>query len=403
MKIAPMQIAPWLNRNLIGFGIASFFSDCNHEIIPLILPLFITQLMGSQYAPYYLGIISGVSTGAASITVLFSGWLSDRIPNRKPILLIGYGLIGPLGTLIATAHSWLTVLFFNTGAWIGRGMTSAPRNALIADSTDPAYYGHAFGFRQALDTAGAVAGPLLVYLLSDKPLSTIFLIALIPGLAAFLTIALFIREVPRKTAPFKEPLPLRALPRSFYWFLGTFLVFGIGNFSKVLLLLRIQQLLGTIHALPTVISITTLLYIFRNIMQAAASYVIGAVSDAIGRYVPLGLFGFTFFGCMCLALMWPSTSSLFLISIFFLSGVSAGSYTTLAKSIAADLLPEEIRGTGYGMLLTVISIGNLLSSIIVGFLWTSFSPEVAFSFAALLSFLAVVMLIGVNGKQQTSS
>ena len=188
----------WLTKNLLGFGIASFLSDANHEIVPLVLPTLITTLVGPAHAPQYLGFISGLSTAAASFSVLFSGWLSDHIANRKPLILMGYGLTGILVGLLAFAHSWITVLVLMTIAWFGRGMRSAPRDSLIADSLDPAYYGHAFGFRQALDTAGAVAGPLIVYFLAGKPLSTIFLVSLIPGILSLVTVALFVHEVPRK-------------------------------------------------------------------------------------------------------------------------------------------------------------------------------------------------------------
>jgi MFS family permease len=388
----------WLSKNLLGFGIASFFSDCSHEIVPLVLPALVTSLMGFEADPYYLGIISGVSTAAASITTLFSGWLSDRLANRKPLILLGYAVAGTFVGLIGLATSWLGVLILHAGAWIGRGLTSAPRNAIIADSTPPAYYGHAFGFRQAMDTAGAIAGPLIVYFLSGKSLTTIFYSTFIPGALAFFAILLLtkdIRSTPRST---QQLVPFAALPREFYLFLITLFIFGIGNFSRTLLLLRVQNsltpLVGTVMAL----SISTVLYIFRNITQAGASYYIGALSDRVDRKLLLALFGFALFGCMCLALLWPSAHMLFLLFIFLLSGVSAGSYTTLEKSVAADLLPEHMRGTGYGILLTVDSIGDLFSSIIVGFLWTAFSAEIAFLYAAVLSFISAFILIAFPSR-----
>ncbi len=392
---------PWLNRNIIGFGIASFFSDSSHEIVPLVLPALVIQLVGHEHAPSYLGFISGLATAAAGVTTLFSGWLSDRIRNRKPLILSGYALAGTLVGLIGLAHSWITILFLHVCAWIGRGLVSAPRNALIADSTPPAYYGHAFGFRQALDTAGAVAGPLIVYFFSGQALSTLFLIALIPGLLALLVIALFIKEVPRTPVTMKKYVPLGLLPGNFYLFLTAMFIFGMGNFSKTLLLLHMQNTLAGSYPTATVMSIITLFYILRNIAQAGASYVMGALSDSIGRMLPLALGGFTLFGIMSILLIWSSANLLSLFFIFLISGISAGTYMSLEKSAAADLLPKELRGTGYGILQTINSIGDLLSSVIVGFLWAAFSPKIGFLYAALMSFSAALILIPLQLRQRS--
>ncbi len=382
---------PWLNRNLLGFGIASFLSDASHEVVPLVLPALVMHLVGSQQAPYYLGIISGVSTAAASVTTLFSGWMNDHIINRKPLILSGYAASGLLVGCMGAAQSWVSVLLLHAGAWVGRGLTSAPRNAMMADATDPAYYGHAFGFRQAMDTAGAVAGPLIVYFLSSQPLPVIFFVTLIPGILAFLALLFLIQEIPHTKS--QNPwVPLSELPRSFFIFLGSILIFGVGNFNKTLLLLRVQNNLAA-SGMVAALSIATLLYIFRNIVQAAASYGIGALSDRVGRKALLGLCGFVVFGCMSFALIWATDNLVLLSVIFLLSGISAGSVSTLEKSVAADLLPEQVRGTGYGILLTVDSVGDLLSSLMVGFLWTAFSPEIAFLYGAIMSFIAAAMLI----------
>ena len=180
-------VAPaWLNKNLLGFSFASLFSDSNHEIIALVLPALLVSIVGSHYAPPYVGFISGFATVAAAVAVLFSGWLSDRLINRKPLLVLGYGLIGSCIGLLAFASTWHAVFALITLAWIGRGLCSAPRNAIIADSIVPAFYGHAFGFRQMFDTLGAILGPLLVYFLSAKPLSTLFYISFIPGILLLL-------------------------------------------------------------------------------------------------------------------------------------------------------------------------------------------------------------------------
>ncbi len=192
------------------------------------------------------------------------------------------------------------------------------------------------------------------------------------------------------------------IPRNYYLFLAAMFIFGMGNFSKTLLLLHMQNTLAGSYPAATVMSMITLFYILRNIVQAGASYIMGALSDSIGRMLPLALGGFTLFGIMSILLIWPSTSLLSLFFIFLISGISAGTYMSLEKSAAADLLPEELRGTGYGILQTVNSIGDLLSSVIVGFLWAAFSPKIGFLYAALMSFSAALLLIPLELRQRSS-
>ena len=342
-------------------------------------------------APSYVGFIGGAGTVATSIAVLFSGWLSDRLVNRKPLIVLGYLLTGLFVGALAFATSWQLVLLFVILAWLGRGLASSPRNAIIADSIDPAYYGHAFGFRQAFDTLGAILGPLIVYLLSGLPLQTLFYYSFIPGALAVFIILFFVSDVPHAVSRNKKLFDLSGLTSTFYALVFLFVVFGLGNFNRTLLLLRIQNTLEPTLSHAGALSVITLLYIFRNVIQTGASYSMGALSDAVGRKIPLAL-GFGLFGLMSLMLIYPSSSMLYLIPVFFLSGFSAGTYTTLQKSMAADLLPESARGTGYGILQIANSLADLFSSIIVGYLWTSYSAQAGFLYAALLSFLAVVFV-----------
>lgn len=386
----------WLNRNLLGFGIASFFSDASHEMVPLVLPTLLGTLVSAQKAPQYLGLISGFSTAAASLTTLLSGWISDFIQNRKPLILFGYIVATLFVGILGFAHSWLTVFVLLTLAWIGRGIVRAPRDSLLADSVDPAYYGHAFGFRQALDTAGAVIGPSIVYLFSSYTPAALFSITFIPGTLALCALALLVQEVPHRKVNASRGFKLNHLPMQFYYFLLVFFIFGIGKFNRTLLLLRIQDLLQTTHSHAASLSIITLLYIFRNIIQVLSAYFTGAISDKIGRRIPLAVCGYGFFGIMSLVLLYPSSNFAFLIPLFFLSGFSAGAYMSLQKSVAADVLPEKQRGTGYGILQTADSISELIASVVVGFLWSSFTPEIGFIYAAVLSFIAACMLFVKN-------
>ena len=185
-----------------------------------------------------MGIVSGVSTAAASFTTLFSGWLSDRVASRKPFLLVGYSLTLLLAAA-GSVQSWQGLLLIMSLAWIGRGLISAPRNALIADSVAPAWYGHAFGFRQAMDSLGALVGPALYYLAASWPVTSVTKIALIPGLLSLLATVYLIKDIPSKRP--HSTAARKKLPLSFFLFLFPLVLFGLGNFNRTLLLLRIQK------------------------------------------------------------------------------------------------------------------------------------------------------------------
>ncbi len=386
----------WLNRNLVGFGVASFMGDANHEIVPLILPLLLTQLVGKQSAPEIVALVSGTATAVASIVGLFAGKFSDHLANRKPLIVLGYFLTGSLVGLLAFAQHWMVVFLLMLGAWVGRGLVSAPRNAIIADSTDKRFYGHAFGFRQALDTLGSVAGPLIVYVLAGWPLQYLFMVALVPGLLAFMVVYLFVHDVPHKVSdrPFFE----NHMPKEFYALLGVFLLFGLGGYEKTLLVLRAKEMLSPGDYSVNALSIITLLYIFRNIVQTITSYAVGALSDTVGRIIPLIVFGFGCYAIMALLLSTTSSSTSYALVIFLLSGISAGTYMTLQKALVADLLPDHVRGTGYGILKTVDSTANLASSVVLGLLWSNYSAQVAFLSAAVMSVVNIVILLILNKK-----
>ncbi len=349
--------------------------------------------MGKAHAPFYLGIISSFSTSSMGITAFFSGWLSDRIKNRKLLIETGYVVEGVLVGLLSVATNWIQVLVGCTLAWSGRGVIGSTRSALIAESTNPAYYGHAFGFRQAMDTIGSIMGPLIVYFLSTWPARSLFIITLIPATLAWLTILFFIQETPPEQ---KLPLEIKSsvsLPTHFKVVITALFVFALGNFSKTLLIMFSQSLLFPTYGPAGALSITTLLYVFRNLIQTGATYFMGALSDRMGRKIPLAIGGFLFFGIMNILLLFAIPNILYLIIIFFFSGFSAGTSTSLEKSLAADILPHALRGTGYGLLLIVQSIGALIASMVVGFLWTAVSAQASFIYAAFLSLCAAVILL----------
>jgi len=402
-KLKEKNIFSWLNKNIFGLGLTSFFSDMSHEMTTAVLPAFLVSLVGNALAPQLLGIISGLSDAASSFVKTFAGWISDRIKKRKGLIVIGYATTGLFAGLTGLAASWWGVLWYRTLAWMGRGLREPPRDALIADSVSPKHYGRAFGFHRAMDTLGAIAGPLFVFFaLAHVGIRSIFIYSFIPGILAVFVVVLLTKEKSKEDSGTRSIgfwKDIAALPKEFRLFLFIMFLFGIANFNRTLLLLRMQEVLTPTIGLILAGSFTILLYTLRNAVQAVANYLVGHLSDIFGRKVLLAFFGFFIFGIMSLGLAYPIPTFWFFVLIFILSGISAASYTALEKAYAADLLPSHLRGTGYGVLQTVDGIGDFVSSFMVGFLWSALSPSVGFIYATVLSFGSAMLLYTLRNKK----
>jgi MFS family permease len=391
-----MSKRKWLNRNVVAMGFTSLFSDASHEMATATLPSFLTELVGAATAPQLLGLISGLSDASSSFVKTFSGWLSDKLGKRKPLTMLGYFLTGLFVGLIGFARNWFEILIYRVLAWTGRGTREPPRDALLADSVNKKYYGHAFGFHRAMDSIGAIIGPLIAFFLIPLiAFRNIFFISFIPGLLAVLVVAIGVKEKGKK--PLKRIRGLirsiKSLPKDFKLFIFVMLVFGIGNFNRALLLLRVQEILTPANGIIIAASMAVLFYAVRNVAQAVADYGIGSLSDRFGKRTLLALLGFFLFGIMSLGFIYATADLFYFIFLFVLSGVSAASYTALEKAYAADLLPSDVRGTGYGVLNTIDGIGDFISSFVVGTLWVVISSFTAFIYSAIISFVATFLLL----------
>ena len=377
-------------------GVTSLFSDASHEMATSALPTFLTVLVGPALAPQLLGIISGLSDGLASFMKIFSGWFSDKIGKRKPLAVLGYVLTGFFVGLIGFATNWIEVLFYRVLAWIGRGTREPPRDAMLADSVDKRFYGHAFGFHRAMDTLGAIIGPLLAFfLLTLVDIRNIFYLSFVPGVLAVIAITFGVKEQKSRIKKKVQGLffHLKTLPSNFKLFVFVMFIFGIGNFNRTLLLLRVQEVLTPANGLLIAGSIAVFLYAIRNVAQAIADYAVGSISDKIGKRILLAFVGFFLFGMVSLGFIYATTNLYYFMILFILSGISAAGYTVLEKAYAADLLPPHIRGTGFGVLNTVDGIGDFISSFVVGTIWVFVSPNLAFVYGAAVSFVAAFLLI----------
>jgi MFS family permease len=383
-------------------GLTSVLSDVGHEMITTLLPGFLAVLGVSAAV---LGTVEGVADSVSSFVKLGSGWLSDRFGHRKPMAVGGYLLTGVSNGLFALAHGWPLVLAGRTLGWFGRGFRTPLRNAILAGSVPEEARGRAFGFERAGDTLGAIVGPLLaVGLLAfihprttdpSSPFRFVFLLSLVPGLGAALAFAICVRE--KKTAPsqMKFWATLKAMPRPFRRFLVGVGIFGMADYARTLLILAATQLLTPGHGVEHPAQIAGLLYVGHNVFYAGYSYPIGALSDRVGRrgllaigYLGGALSSLGFVG----AFMWKLDVVIFLLAMFGLAGFSIAAEDALEGAMTADLVSDPLHGTAYGVLGTVNGVGDLVASVVVGLLWTAFSPVVAFSYAAVVMGLGAVVL-----------
>ncbi len=395
---------PWLNRNVVGMGVTSFLSDAGHEMATAVLPGFLS-VIGAP--PSALGLIEGVADAVSSFVKLWGGWVSDRLGHRKLLTTGGYFLTGISKSVFAFAASWHLVLVGRVVGWFGRGFRGPIRDAMLADSVDPSVRGKAFGFHRAGDTVGAIVGPLLgVWLLSlwqplalddpSKPFRNIFLITLIPGVLSAVVFALMVVE---KRRPANHDLKfwgtVRGLPTPFKRFLVGVGVFGLGDFAPTLLILAATQLMSPEFGIMRAAQLAGLMYVIRNLTYTLASFPIGALSDRVSRKTLLVIGYFvavlTVSGFV-LAFLFNWSNPVWLFSLFALAGVYIAAEDTLESAITADLIASETRGIGMGVLGTINGIGDFGASVLVGLLWTAYSPVVAFGFAGLVMLTGTVVL-----------
>lgn len=381
----------WLTPTVGGMALTSFLSDAGHEAGTAILPLFLAA-MGAP--PAALGAIEGVADGLSSGAKLIAGWWGDRVPRRKPVVVAGYTLTGLSVGLFALATSWPFVLVVRAVGWVGRGVRGPLRDAILAEAVPPGARGRAFGFERTADTFGAIAGPLLALALlallgHGAPVVNtyrwLFVLAMVPGILSALTFALTVREERRVIDnPHGFLAAFGALPPAFRTYLVGVALFGAGDFAHSLLTLRASQVLAPTLGAARAGQIAVGLYILHNILYAGASYPIGILADRFNPRRLLAL-GYILMGVMALLLIQSSAALVNLASIFVLGGLAIAAEDTLERTVAAQLLPAALRSTGYGALAAVNGLGDTLSSLMVGFLWTAVTPAAGFAYTLLLS------------------
>lgn len=383
----------WLNRTVLGIGLASLCSDFSHEIATALLPAFLASM---GVAAAWLGIIEGVSDGLSSVAKMGSGFYTDKLQRRKPIAVLGY-VVTALGTAsFGLASTAWHVLLARSSAWLGRGVRTPVKKALLASAVTKETYGRAFGFERMMDTIGAIIGPAsAVFLLTafHHRYPPLFALTLIPGLGAAALIAFVVQEKERKKishVSFGERL--RAMPNAYRKFLVAVGLFGSGDFAHSMLILLATQKLTPSLGATNAASIAVGLYVVHNIVYATSAPVSGWLADRFRKPLVLSA-GYALAAVMAvLVIVLPATVWTFVL-IFVFGGIYIGVEETLEDSLCAELVDEEHHGMAFGVLATVNGIGDFISSIVVGLLWTGFGTNVAFGYSAVLFVLGALLVL----------
>jgi len=398
----------WLNRTVAGVGLTSALGDFCYETTTVILPGFLAVL-GIPAAT--LGLIEGAADALASFTKMISGFIADKLGHRKALVLVGYALT-PLGqALIALAAGWPLLLMGRLLSWFGKGLRGPLRDAIVIQAISPETRGRAFGFHRAMDTIGAVVGPLLgVALLglahdwhwqdATGPFRFVLWLSVIPGVLAVLSFLWMVQDPEFSPNPaLKFFSTLRGLPARFKRYLGAVGVFGLGDFSHSLLILAATQLLtaslGVVHAAQ----VAGLLYVWRNVVQVLVSFPVGVLADKLGS-LPVLIMGYVL-GTLTAVLMalawWYRIDSIALLAvIFFVAGLYVAVQEALESTVTADMVSSDTLATSYGALGAVNGGADFVASAAVGTLWTLVSPVFAFGLAATLMGVGTLALARVR-------
>lgn len=410
----------WLNRNVLGMGLTSLLGDICHEMATSILPQFM-QAIGASAAA--LGFIEGVADGLSSFVKLGAGYHSDKIGHRKTWTVIGYGLTAIAKAVFAFAFAWPLILLGRAVGWLGRGIRGPLRDAILAASVSPQDRGRAFGFHRAGDTLGAIIGPLAAFgLLSfvsahqtilksfghwfpslagsaGGAFRIIFLLTLAPGLLSVMTMAFLVTEkkrTPNHGLRFWGAVR-QAMPKDYRSFLLGVGLFGIADFAPTLMILRATTVLEPQMGILEASRLATLFYLFRNIVYSAASYPIGHFSDRFSRtrYLAVG-YGIAVLSFLGFVFAIPSV--IWFLVFFGLAGIFIAWEDTIEGTAVRDYVDEDLAGTAYGVLGVVNGVGDLVSSLVVGLLWTYIGASWGFGYAVIIGLAGTILMWCTPGR-----
>ena len=374
-------------RNVYVFGASSFLYDTASEMAYWVLPAFLASL---GVGPEKLGVIEGIAESVASFAKLFSGYLADRLPRRKPLVVGGYMVANAVKPALALVTSWWHVLFIRFADRLAKGVRGAPRDVMLVESVSSEKVGSAFGLLQSMDSAGAIAGPLLaLWILRAHDVRTVFWLAAIPGGLTVLIAALGIREVRKTRTVTQKSEQLRTaswrdLPRSFYFVLLIVTLFSLGNSSDMFLVLRAQNVgIGVAFA--------PLLGLVFNIVYTAASWPAGSLSDRLPRRAIAAAGYLVFAGVYCAFAWAPSKAAIWAAMAVY--GFFYALTAPVLKAIVSETVPATLRGRAFGVFDFTASVTTLMASVIMGELWKHYGAPLPFGLSAGLALVCAVLLL----------
>lgn len=371
--------------NVVLLGLVSFLADVSSEMIMPILPMFIVALGGEAFI---VGLIGGLSSSIQSILQVFSGYLSDKAGKRKQFIFTGYLTSSIVKLFLPLSTVWHHLLVLTPLERVGKGLRTAPRDALIAASTSEDVRGKAFGIHRAMDTGGAVLGASLSFILFWVLGFEFRVILMMAALIAFFALIPLIPVRDVKIRPVKLrslSLSLKGLPRNFMFYLIIVTLYSLGNFTYMFFILKAQEAFAKTFPLRYSQAFPILLYILFNLVYALFSTPSGILSDKLGRRRILFL-GYILFSLTCLGFMFAQSLPLF-IAFFSLYGLAYAFIEANQRAYASNLLPEELRGVGLGVFHTLTGFVALPASLIAGLLW-QVNPELTFMYGAIISLIA---------------
>ena len=390
-------------RNVFFAGVVSFFMDVSSEMIYPLVPLFLSNVLGVNKS--VIGLIEGIAESTASLLKVFSGWLSDRIGNRKWLMFAGYGISTLSRPIVALATGWHHVMGSRFMDRLGKGVRTAPRDAIIAESTEKTHLGRAFGFHRSMDTLGAVIGPALAFLLLgifSNNYRIVFWLSMIPGAIAVLLIILFIKEKKKErekisigevlsensVIPPNPPLLKGGRGGLFDWRFKIFVliatIFAIGNSSDVFLILRAQQI-----GIPTVM--IPVVYLLFNLIYSLSAIPAGIAADRFGRkrviLVGFVLFAILYYGFAAA----KDTTAIWVLFVFY--GLFMGLTEGIQKAFLATIIPPDFKATAFGVYNTAVGLAMFPASLIGGWLWDNISPSATFYYGSITASLSAMLFV----------
>ena len=382
-----------LDPRIRALGVVSLLNDFSSEVAVRTLPLFLANVLGVRIG--IIGLIEGIAESTATLLKLVSGYLSDRLGKKKALALWGYGFSNLTKPLLYFADTWGLVLAVRFLDRVGKGIRTAPRDALIADITPPELRGRAFGFNKAMDKTGGflavvVAAALLYFTQRDALALTrdsyewLVLLAVVPGLASTAIVAWYVEERPKSATKTSAALVWSEMDRRFWAFIGVLTVFTLGNSSDAFLMLRAQTVGFSI------IEIFLVVGAFSLVVALSATQG-GTLSDTLGRrgLIIAGwlIYAAIYFGFAFASERWH-------IWILYAGyGLYYGAFLGASSAVVADLVSERLRGTAYGIFNAALGVAALPASIIAGLLWDWYGPSAPFLFGAALAILATFGLL----------